>query len=218
MRLTAVNCVLFDLDGTLVDTAPDLGCAANHVRRSQGLEPLPLASYRPFASSGARGMLRIALDITPDHADFSEHRAAFLDYYGEHLSQHSQLFDGVDAVLRTLETRGVPWGVVTNKPKRYTDPLLHDLGLAVRAAVFISGDEVSSAKPAPDSLLLACQRLRLSPSGCLYVGDDKRDIDAGRAAGMHTVAASWGYEGEHPIHSWGADALIHAPDEILKLL
>lgn len=213
MRFTNIQCVLFDLDGTLVDTAPDLGGAANHIRASLGLPPLPLEQYRPSASAGARGLLKTALGITHEHPDFPRHREDFLNHYGENLSCHSGLFPGMAETLRALEKRGVSWGVVTNKPKRYTDPLLVQLKLNPACAV--SADEVAKGKPAPDSLFEACKRLNLEPKTCVYVGDDKRDIDAGRAAGMKTVAAAWGYEGDHPLATWGADVTAQTPSALL---
>lgn len=216
MRFTGVKCVLFDLDGTLVDTAPDLGGAANHVRASLQLPPLPLEAYRAGASAGARGLLKIALGISHEHTDFPRHREDFLNHYGDNLSQHSRLFPGMAETLNALEQRGVIWGVVTNKPKRYTDPLMAQLKLD--AACTVSADEVAQGKPSPDSLFEACRRLNLESQSCIYVGDDKRDIDAGRAAGMKTVAAGWGYEGEHPITTWGADVTVPSPSALLGLL
>ncbi|MDP3859041.1 MAG: HAD-IA family hydrolase [Stagnimonas sp.] len=210
--------VLFDLDGTLVDTAPDLGAAANHVRESLGLAPLPLAGYRPAASAGARGLLGMALGITPEHADFPRHRDAFLAHYALHLADHSSLFEGFEQVLAGFEAQGIRWGVMTNKPKRYTEALMAALGLDARAAAVVSADEVPNAKPAPDGLLLACQRAGLNSADCWYVGDDLRDIVAGRAAGMRTVAAGWGYEGPHPIHTWQADLTIARPLDLLDLI
>lgn len=214
----AIDCILFDLDGTLVDTACDLGEAANHVRASVGMQPLPLPSYRPFASAGARGLLRTALGITPEHAGFAAHRERFLAHYRDNLARHSALFAGVAPMLAGLEQRGVRWGIVTNKPKLYTDALLRELDLDRRAAVVLSADEVPRPKPAPDGLLLACARLGIAPARCLYAGDDKRDADAARAAGIRFVAVEWGYEGEHPLASWNADAIVGAPLQILELL
>lgn len=200
--------VLFDLDGTLADTADDLGAAANHVRHTLGLEPLPLAAYRPAASAGARGLLGVALGLTPEHADFARHRSAFLDYYREHLCVHTVLFDGVAELLEMLEQRGCAWGVVTNKPRALTQPLMQALRLDTRAACCVSGDDAARPKPAPDTVLLACSQAGLAPARCWYVGDDLRDIQAGRAAGLYTVAADWGYLGEGgPIHTWGADGI-----------
>jgi phosphoglycolate phosphatase len=210
--------IFFDLDGTLVDTAGDLGCAANAVRAAQGLGPLPLADYRPVASAGARGLLGMALGIGPEHADFAQHRAHFLAHYEAHIADHSQLFAGMDASLKALEAQNIAWGVVTNKPKRYTDKLLEQLGLAQRCAAIVSADEVAAAKPAPDALYLACERARVSASDCYYVGDDLRDIVAGRAAGMRTVAAAWGYEGEHAIDTWQADIRLETPHQLTTLI
>lgn len=205
-----MKAVLFDLDGTLVDTAPDLGHAANLVRADLGLPPLPEADYRPVASAGARGLLRVALDLTPDHADFPRHRDRFLAYYRTHLSRASRLFDGMAEVLATIQARGAVWGVVTNKPSWLTRPLMDDLQLSAQAACMISADDVARPKPAPDSLQLACARLQLDVSDCIYVGDDKRDIDAARAAGMYSLAIGWGYFGDGgPIETWGADEILH---------
>jgi N-acetyl-D-muramate 6-phosphate phosphatase len=210
--------VLFDLDGTLVDTAADLGNAANHVRASLGMPPLPLPAYRQFASAGARGLLRIALEITPEHADYAQFRARFLEHYRDNLSRHSRLFDGIGALLDALEARGIRWGVVTNKPRIYTEALLKDLSLSPRAAVAISADDAAKAKPHPDTLLLACERLQLPAATCVYVGDDKRDADAAIAARMRFIAVAWGYEGEHPVASWNADATIDQPLDLLEHL
>lgn len=215
MKFAGIKCVLFDLDGTLVDTAPDLGGAANHVRAGLGMPPLPIEAYRPYASAGARGLLKKALDMSPEHADFSHHRETFLNHYGNNIAQHSRLFTGLSETLTTLAAKKISWGIVTNKPKRYTDALIQELRL--QPACVVSADEVAKAKPAPDALFAACERLRLKPVECVYVGDDKRDIDAGRNAGMKTVAVAWGYEGEHPIASWNADVLIQQPAELLAL-
>lgn len=210
--------IFFDLDGTLVDTAPDLGGAANHIRVSLGLEPLPLPEYRSVASAGARGLLGKAIGITPDHADFPRHRDAFLAHYAAHLADHSGLFAGFAETLAGFAERGIRWGVMTNKPKRYTDALMAALKLEADACAIVSADEAARAKPAPDGLFLACERAGVAPAQCWYVGDDKRDIDAGRAAGMVTVAAEWGYEGEHALASWQADHSCAQPLDLLRLL
>lgn len=213
------KCVLFDLDGTLVDTAPDLGAAANAVRIQLGLHPLPLPVYRPVASAGARGLLKAALDISPDHPDFPARRDYFLEYYRNNLSKLSTLFDGMTELLETFERLDVKWGVVTNKPSWLTRPLMEEMSLASRAACVVSADEVPKAKPAPDSILLACQQLHLDVADCVYVGDDKRDIDAAKAAGMRSIAADWGYLGDNgPIESWLADLIARSPGEVAKLL
>lgn len=210
--------IFFDLDGTLVDTAPDLAGAANHIRSTQGLSALPLPDYRPHASAGARGLLGKALGITPDHAEFPLHRDAFLAHYAEHLADTSGLFEGFSETLAGFARQGVLWGVMTNKPAQYTNPLMAALGLDADACAVVSADEVPRAKPAPDGLLLACKRAGVEPERCWYVGDDKRDIDAGRAAGMKTVAAAWGYEGEHALATWGADYTCAHPTDLLKLI
>jgi 2-phosphoglycolate phosphatase len=214
-----LRCVLFDLDGTLVDTAPDLGHAANRVRADVGLAPLDVALYRPVASAGARGLLRVALDLAPEHADYAECRDRFLAYYRNDLARTSRLFDGMEALLQRFETRGIRWGIVTNKPAWLTQPLLAELDLDRRAAVALSADEVPRAKPAPDGLLLACTRLALTPAQCVYVGDDKRDILAARAAAMTGIGVEWGYLGEDgPIESWGCDAIVPTPEALGGLL
>ncbi len=212
-------CVLFDLDGTLVDSAPDLGHAANHVREAAGLPPLPLADYRPFASHGARGLLRIALDITPEHTEYETHKDRFLTYYRANLTTASRLFDGVPELLDALDRAGIRWGVVTNKVDWLSKPMLENLGLAARSRCLVSGDSTPHPKPAPDGLLLAAREADVAAADCVYVGDDLRDIVAGRAAGMRTVAAGWGYLGAGPgIGEWGADFVVGTPVELMRLL
>ena len=214
-----LRAVLFDLDGTLIDTAPDLGAAANHVRDRAGLPPLPLDDYRPLASAGARGLLLKALGITPEHADFAVQRERFLAHYRDHIADTSRPFDGIGAVLDRCSASDLRWGVVTNKPSWLTRPLLEKLGLDRTAACAVSADEVARPKPAPDSLLHACALLDLTPQQCVYVGDDKRDIVAGAAAGMITVAAAWGYLGEEqPIEAWGADHVMDTPTDLFMWL
>ncbi|MEQ1438159.1 phosphoglycolate phosphatase [Fontimonas sp. SYSU GA230001] len=216
---TAIRAVLFDLDGTLVDTAPDLGAAANVVRERAGLAPLPLAEYRSHASAGARGLIGKALGIGPEHPDYPAHRELFLTHYRAHIAERSRLFDGIDTLLRRIESGDRRWGVVTNKPSWLTRPLLDALDLSARCACSVSADEVAQAKPAPDSLLRACALLGLEPSACVYVGDDERDIVAGRAAGIPTIAAAWGYLGNGAaISDWGADAIVETPNTLTELL
>jgi phosphoglycolate phosphatase len=210
--------VLFDLDGTLVDTAPDLGHAANLVRAEAGLAPLPVADYRPVASAGARGLLKVAFGIGPDHAAFPARRESFLAHYRKHLARESRPFDGIELALGALEGRGVAWGVVTNKPQWLTDPLMEALGLARRSAVTLGAQDGLKPKPAPDALLRACAALKLNAADCVYVGDDRRDVDAARAAGMPVLAAAWGYVGYgEPIERWGADDILPAPADLLRL-
>lgn len=209
---------LFDLDGTLVDTAPDLGHAANQVRVEQGLPPLPLARYRSAASSGARGLLGIALGIKPDDPSFIQHRNSFLAHYRAGIARDSRPFPGVAELLLQYELRGLRWGVVTNKPDWLTQALLSELGLLRRCACVVSGDTAAKPKPAPDPLFHACRVLGLKPNECVYVGDDLRDIQAAKAAKMRSVAAGWGYEGDEPIANWGADLIVDTPTELQALL
>lgn len=209
--------VLFDLDGTLADTAPDLALAANRMLRARGLPEVPVAALRPFASSGARGMLGVAFQVTPDAPSYEELKAEFLALYAEALAVHSTLFDGITALLSALEAGGLAWGIVTNKAERLTAPLLPFVGLS-HAACVVCGDTTPHAKPHPAPLLEAARRLSLDPARCWYVGDDLRDIAAGRAAGMRTVAITWGYSGASAPSSWGADHLIDAPSALLALL
>jgi phosphoglycolate phosphatase len=211
--------VLFDLDGTLADTAPDLGAALNALRHEFGLPALPLAQLRPATSSGTRGLLRVGFGIEPEGEHYTQLRSRFLALYEGSLCVGTTLFEGVPALLEELETRGMRWGVVTNKPQRYTLPLLQALGLAQRAACIVSGDTTPHPKPDPAPLLHAAQQLGCACQRCVYVGDDLRDIQAGRAAEMLTVAAGYGYLGaDLPIERWGADHTIAAPAELLCLL
>lgn len=217
--LKQVPCVLFDLDGTLVDTAPDLGYAANQVRIEHGLQPLALDDYRSVASAGARGLLRIALGFTPDHPDYLASRDSFLAHYRANLARSSRVFGGLDDFLLRLETQQRRWGVVTNKASELTGPLMQQLALDGRSAVTISADHAPRAKPAPDTLLLALRKLGLDAGDCVYVGDDLRDIQAAQAAGMRSIAAGWGYLGnDAPITSWAADHIVATPAELSRLL
>lgn len=211
--------VLFDLDGTLADTAGDLGGALNHLRVARGLPPMPLDELRPYASAGARGLIGVGLSIHPGHAEFEDLRVAFLAAYSHCLSDTTELFEGMDEVLSTLEARGIPWGVVTNKPHRFTIPVMNGLGLSLRASVVISGDSTEHAKPHPLPLLTACEQLGVAPEATLYVGDDLRDIQAAVAAGMPSAAVRWGYIGHNgDIADWGADVITAHPRELLAHL
>lgn len=208
---------LFDLDGTLVDTAPDLGHAANQVRADDGLPALPMSAYRPVASAGARGLLKVALDLAPEHPRYPSRRDRFLQVYRDNLSRGSHLFPGMEEILAGFQHRGLPWGVVTNKPEWLALPLLQALGLAARAACAIGARDGVPVKPAPDGLLLACRQLKLAPPDCVYVGDDRRDVEAARAADMPVLAAAWGYIGAtERIGDWGADAVLETPADLAR--
>jgi N-acetyl-D-muramate 6-phosphate phosphatase len=215
----AINTVLFDLDGTLADTAPDLVDALNRVLAEQGRDPQPLAFIRPIVSQGGRAMVRRAFGIEHDDPAFEALLQRFLDVYGENVAVHTRLFPGMETVLDALEDGGLSWGIVTNKSGWLAEPLVHALKLADRAACVVSGDTTASRKPHPEPLLHACRQTDRQPGQCLYVGDAANDIEAGREAGMRTMVALFGYipAGEDP-QSWGADALINRPDEIIDWL
>jgi phosphoglycolate phosphatase len=218
-RSLAVDAVLFDLDGTLADTAPDLGAAVNRLRVDRGLAPLPLAALRPHASHGARGLLGAGFGITPADATYAELNAAFLAHYESALAVDSALFAGVPDVLDAIESRKLKWGIVTNKATRFTEPVVSSLLLSPRAAVVVCGDTTARAKPHPDPLLHAAKALDVAPSRCVYVGDSERDVAAGIAAGMHTLVAMYGYirEEEMP-HAWPADGHIDSPSALIAWL
>lgn len=214
-----VHAVLFDLDGTLVDSALDLGGAGNDLRERRGLPPLPLEVFRPLTGTGARGMLRVALGTTPEDADFEALKDEYLAIYATRLTRLTRVFDAMAPVLDALDAAALPWGIVTNKHSRFAEPVVAGTGLATRSRVLVCGDTTARAKPFPDPLLEAARRLAVDPAHCLYVGDDLRDIQAGRAAGMGTVAAAWGYLGDgEPIEAWGADHLARTPAELLEVL
>lgn len=219
MNLQHIRAVLFDLDGTLIDSAPDLGAAADKMRTDRGLPSLPDDLYRPMAGAGARGMLKVAFDMSADHADFMAMREEFFANYEAAMTVRTYAFDGVADLIECLSQQGLVWGVVTNKMARFTDPLVGAMPLFATAAAVVSGDTTPHPKPHPAPLLEAARRLGLPPVHCLYVGDDERDIVAGRAAGMPTVAATYGYLGEKTdISSWGADLSINSPLDLLQLL
>mgnify|MGYP006286201971 CR=1 FL=1 len=214
-----MRAVLFDLDGTLADTAPDLGAALNRLLAELGKPTLPLAISRPHTSSGARGMLLAGLGISPENPDYEPLKNRFLDLYAAHVCEHTRLFEGMPEVLEALEARGLPWGVVTNKAERFTHPLLRLLDLDRRSSCIVCGDTTAHPKPHPAPLQRAARQLGLEPETCLYVGDDLRDIQAARAAGMPVVAAAFGYlgEGGNPA-DWHADAILQHPRDLLRFL
>lgn len=214
-----IRAVLFDLDGTLIDSAPDLGAAADQMRVQRGLASLPLEAYRPMAGAGARGMLSVAFGIGPEDPTFTTLREEFFRNYESCMTQRTQAFDGVAELIAQLQNLRMPWGVVTNKSMRFTQPLTQGMPLFRSAATVISGDTTPHAKPHPAPLLEAARQLAIAPEHCVYVGDDERDIIAGLAAGMHTVAACYGYLGQKSdTHAWGAHAQINSPLELLQWL
>ena len=216
---TNIEAVLFDLDGTLIDSAPDLGAAADKMRTDRGLASLPLARYRPMTGTGARGMLGVAFGVTPDDADFPGLREEFFANYEACMTQRTLAFDEVAQLIDALLAHRLAWGVVTNKASRFTDPLTRSMPLFATASAVISGDTTPHSKPHPEPLLEAARRLRLAPEKCVYVGDDERDVIAGLAAGMGTVAATYGYLGNRTdTTQWGAHAAIASPLQLLPLL
>lgn len=211
--------VLFDLDGTLADTARDLGGALNRLLVEEQRTPLPYADLRPHVSGGARALLRKGFALTPEHPDYTSYQQRFLAHYEAAICAETILFDGIAELLAALDDRAIPWGIVTNKSQRFTLALADALGLRDRAACIVSGDSSPRPKPDPAPLLLACHLAGATPAASFYIGDDLRDIHAGRAAGMATVAAAYGYLGDGPpVGEWGADRIIEVPEEILELL
>jgi len=219
MPFHEVQAVLFDLDGTLIDSAPDLGAAADKMRTDRGMPSLDPMLYRPMAGAGARGMLGIAFGITPEAAEFEDLREEFYVNYETRMLANTFIFDGVPELVEALCARGLGWGVVTNKSERFTVPLTRSIPLFASAGAIISGDTTPFAKPHPEPLFEAARRLGIDPARCIYVGDDYRDILAGRAAGMQTVAATYGYLGEEAdATTWQAHAAIDSPLALLQVL
>ena len=205
--------MLFDFDGTLADTASDLARPLNRLRAARGLTDLPLERLRPFASSGARGLLEAGLGILPDHPEFNALREAFLQHYADEICVDTRLFPGIDALLAAIDARGLSWGIVTNKATHLAHRIVAALGLERRAACVVGGDTTPHLKPHPASLLHAANELGLAPADCVYLGDDKRDVDAARAAGMRSVAVEWGYGAR--LQDWRADAIIARPMDLI---
>lgn len=211
--------LLFDLDGTLIDSAPDLAGAANDMREARALERLPLEHFRPMVGSGARGMVARALSVGPEDEQFIALRDEFLQRYEARMTRETHIFANMQPVLGALAAHGMRWGIVTNKAARFSEPLVQALGLHTASATLVCGDTTPHTKPHPAPLLEAARRMGLAPEYCWYVGDDHRDVKAGHAAGMTTVAAAWGYLGAgEPIGDWGAHHVIASPAELLKLL
>ncbi len=214
-----IKTVLFDLDGTLLDTAPDLANALNFVMQSHGQVPLPFEKIRPVVSHGGAALISLGFGLAPEHPDFDPLRQELLAYYKNNIAEHTRLFPGMEDVLDYIESHHLNWGVVTNKPGWLTEPLLDALQLRERAAGIVSGDTLNERKPHPAPLLHACELIGTAPRQCLYVGDAERDIQAGHNAGMATLVAMFGYllENDRP-ETWGASALIDRPGDILAWL
>jgi phosphoglycolate phosphatase len=209
-----IKAVLFDLDGTFADTAPDLSCALNVMRSARGLPPLPVDVTRAVTSTGARGLLRVGFGMAPDHPDYAAMRAEFLDVYSRGLCVHTQPFPGIPQLVRVLCERRVKWGIVTNKAERLAKALLE--GLAPdNCGCVIGGDTTGVTKPRPEPLLAAARLLEVAPAEAIYVGDDERDVEAGRAAGMKTIAVRYGYLNGGDPDAWGADWVVDSPEEVL---
>lgn len=214
-----IEAVLFDLDGTLIDSAPDLGAAADKMRTDRGLDSLPLLQYRPLAGAGARGMIAVAFGLTPENSGYEALREEFFANYESCLTERTYAFEGVSELIGRIGQGGLKWGVVTNKSARFTLPLTGTMALFNTAQTIISGDTTPHAKPHPAPLIEAARQLGVTAGRCVYVGDDERDIVAGRAAGMPTVAAAYGYLGSAAdTEGWNADFTISAPLALLKLL
>lgn len=214
-----IAAVLFDLDGTLADTAPDLGAALNRLLAEEGRHPQPYSAIRPLASHGARGLIELGFGIGPQDSAFNGLRERFLAHYETSLCTETTLFEGIAALLEKITARGLQWGIITNKPARYTDPLIALLPFPVPPGVVVSGDTVGVAKPDTKPMFFATQQLGVDPLHCIYVGDAERDIQAGNNAGMRTILADYGYisQTDKP-HEWGADHRIAHPLDILAHL
>jgi len=216
---TLLGPVLFDLDGTLIDSAPDLAGAGDEMRLARGLPALGVEHFRPMVGSGARGMVARAFGVGPEDPSFAELRDEFLRRYEERMTRETRVFAHVLPVLDALDAARRPWGIVTNKAKRFAEPVVKALDLSERVAALVCGDTTPHSKPHPEPLFEAARRMGAPAAGCSYVGDDLRDVQAGRAAGMATVIAAWGYLGAgEPIEAWGADHVVHSADDLLKLL
>lgn len=214
-KTMALEAVLFDLDGTLIDTAPDFVVAVNQLRNNHQLESLPAASICEHVSNGSIALTQHAFNITPEHSDFATLRQALLDNYLNCIGQHSALYNGLGDLLKQLNNASIPWGIVTNKPIAYAQPLIEKLELADSCEVLICPDHVAQVKPHPEGLFMAAKKINCDASAIAYIGDHDRDIEAGRAAGMKTIAAAYGYIGhEQNIEDWRADSIAKQPQDI----
>jgi phosphoglycolate phosphatase len=214
-----IQAVLFDLDGTLIDTAPDLASALNHVLAREGKQPLAFADIRPLVSYGANGLLELGFGAAIEASKQALLKAELIAYYKQNIAVKSALFNGLEPVLEKLEACNIPWGIVTNKPQHLTEPLLDALHLTTRASCVVSGDQVSNSKPHPESFYLACRQLAIAPSNCVTFGDAERDIRAGKLAGCKAVACEYGYiPASSNINSWQADAIVKSPAKLAEYL
>ncbi|WP_309045577.1 HAD-IA family hydrolase [Marinobacter sediminicola] len=219
MKTEQLSTVLFDLDGTLIDTAPDFIRCLNELRQIDGLPALPAEHIRRSVSNGARAMVRVGFGLEPEHPGYLAKHTAFLDLYEAGVAVETRLFEGMDSLLQSLEQREIPWGIVTNKPVRFAAPLVQALGLAERCASLVCPDHVTDRKPHPESLLLACQQIGAEPEQAIYVGDHERDIVAGRNARMKTIAVRYGYiEEPETVDLWQADMIADTVNDLAKLL
>jgi 2-phosphoglycolate phosphatase len=210
-----IQAVLFDLDGTFADTAPDLARALNAMRATRNLPPVPLEATRSVTSTGARGLLRVGFGMAPEHPDYAAMREEFLEIYTKYLCVETRLFPGMSELLDGIEARGIKWGIVTNKVERLAKPLIAQLALGARCGCVVGGDTAGVTKPHPAPLLAASRLLGIAPDLSVYVGDDLRDVEAGRAAGMKTIAVRYGYLNGGDPDSWGADAVVDTPAAVL---
>lgn len=213
-----IEAVLFDLDGTFADTAPDLAYALNVMRSTRRLPPIPESATRPVTSHGARGLLGVGFGITPEHADYVAMRQEFLELYATNLCRETRLFPGMGELLQSLEVRKIVWGIVTNKAERFAKPLMEQLQLHERSACVVGGDTTPRMKPHPEPLFAACRLIGVEPGRCAYVGDDRRDVEAACAAGMRSIAVRYGYLNGGEPDGWGADAVVDCPEDVLKHL
>lgn len=214
-----IKTVLFDLDGTLLDTAADLAATLNKLLVTQHAKPLPLTQIRPVISEGVAGLLTLGFHITPEHPDFPRLRKQFLAYYSQHSGEHTQLFPEIDAVIHYLQNNQLAWGIVTNKSTALTTPLINHFPLLKKAQCVIAGDTVEHSKPHPQPLLHACECIKGTAKHCVYIGDAKRDMEAAKAAGMQSLLALYGYlPNKKEAKSWEASAMVNTPLAIIDWL
>ena len=215
----SIKAVLFDLDGTLADTALDLGGALNTMLREQGLPEVSMDKIRPVASHGASGLLKLGMNLDKTDPNHARLRQQYLDTYETCFDKDTVLFDGIDALIQAIHARGLKWGIITNKPHTFTHRLVPQLGFSVAPDVVVSGDTTAEAKPSTKPMFYACEQIDIAPEACLYVGDAERDMQAGKNAGMKTVLVSWGYiHADDKTEEWPADSVIDTPEQLLQLL